>query len=252
MCSCLEHRLLHASCNYLISKAKSNTTFHVTLDTLPNTTFSRCQIRNGISSLMITHIRHFGFKYDPQVDDSIIKNHQVTEIKTERILRKYLQSHVLGIPGAPDYVTLQSCLWDLNEREGIEKGGPLKHYKVYPSILHEYYDNAAYITRLLRQLLPDSILIFNTCKPVNDNSAKLQPSRENHMQVELDGMIRLLASRGWEMDDIVDNGALLKGYEQYASDGKHYKGLGAQTILNAFLNAFEKVANDGNRSKTKL
>lgn len=239
------------ACRYLISKA-SNSIVRVSLKTIRGTTYSQCRIRNGVSSLTISHIRLFGFKDKPYIEPYIVKKYFITETNTEDILRKHLKPQGLGIPGVPDYATLQSCLWDMNERKGIARGGPLKHYKLYPHVLYEYYDHAVSVVHLLRQLLPDAILVYNTCKPVNDKAGGLQPTRENHMTVALDNMIRLLANRGWEMDDIVDNGALLRGHEKHAEDGKHYNGVAAHTLLNAYLNAIEFVANKNKNNNSTL
>ena len=38
------------------------------------------------------------------------------------------------------------------------------------------------------------------------------------------------------VEGLIDNWAVLTGLESYATDGRHYTGLGAATMINAHLN----------------
>lgn len=83
---------------------------------------------------------------------------------------------------------------------------------------------------------------WSTCKPLSrsdppEGRATPSVTRTRRFQTALDSMARSgLVGAPRLVRGLIDNTALLSGFEHYARDGRHYTGKGAVTMLNGHLN----------------
>lgn len=146
-----------------------------------------------------------------------------------------------GTATMPPLISMHSCLWDLNEHHGVHN----KYYHPYLPI--SYFEGAKKVSQLISSLAPQSRLVVSTCKPLNYldknqqiNSTGVTRSRDG--QTALDGMIsKLMSHRDNVIHDKVDSSMLFGGFEHYAADGRHYLGKAALTIINTYLNCFDRL-----------
>ena len=131
----------------------------------------------------------------------------------------------------PTFVTLHSCLWDMSSRVGNTGDW----YR--PSIMEKYRAGVLQMARSARSAYPTSSRWFSTCRPLAYQGLNSYPTRTRHLQVALDSMARsALRGRRDLVEGLIDNWAVLTGLESYSTDGRHYTGSGAATMINAHLN----------------
>ena len=165
-----------------------------------------------------------------------------------RIVRDLLQRNspfllqTFGSATMPPLISMHSCLWDLNEHHGVHN----KYYRPFLPI--SYYEGAKRVSHLISSLAPQSRLVISTCKPVNymdtdeNMNSRAGVTRSRDAQAALDAMIyKLMNHKDNVIHDMIDSARLLTGFEHYASDGRHYLSKAAYTMVNAYLNIFDRL-----------
>ena len=157
-----------------------------------------------------------------------------TAPRIAQLSRRQIVGPALGLLPTedPTFVTLHSCLWDMNSRVGNTG------YWYRPSIMDKYRAGVLQMARSARNTYPTSSRWFSTCRPlVGDKGLGRFPTRTRQLQVALDSMARSsLRGRRDLVEGLIDNWAVLTGLESYSTDGRHYTGSGAATMINAHLN----------------
>eukprot|EP00966_Prymnesium_polylepis_P272762 6301829-Prymnesium_polylepis.1 len=106
------------------------------------------------------------------------------------------------------------------------------------------------ILAVARSTYSSSARWWSTCKPLTGTTLPSEQqdttfrTRTKRLQAALDSMARMrfadhrhvgYAPTGL-VAGMIDNTALLAGFERYAEDGRHYRGKGAVTMVNGHLN----------------